>query len=97
MALRCKRSFSAYANGTPRVVRAGQLVAEDDPIVRGREDAFESVDEHLADRQAARQGAGHVEQATSDPGQPRDLTPATETTSARGTKPSGGRGRRPAK
>ncbi|MYU24757.1 hypothetical protein [Streptomyces sp. SID8352] len=69
MALRCKKSFSAYVNGAPRVVKTGQLVPDDDPIVKGRETSFESVDAHLAARRP------RVEQATADPGQPRDLTP----------------------
>lgn len=74
MALRSKRSFAAYGpTGAPRVVKAGQIVADDDPIVKGREDAFESVDAHLA-RHA------RTEQATAAPGEPRALTPPTETT-----------------
>ncbi|MDK0520386.1 hypothetical protein [Streptomyces sp. ML-6] len=68
MALRCTRSFSAYANGAPRVVRAGQLVEDNDPIVKGRETAFESVDAHLASRRP------QVEQATAEPGEQRNLT-----------------------
>ncbi|CAL9302782.1 MULTISPECIES: hypothetical protein [Streptomyces] len=83
MALRCKKSFAAYANGTPRVVKTGQLVSDDDPIVTGREANFESVDDHLAGRRP------RVEQATADPGEPRDLTPPTAVTdNAGGSKPS---------
>ncbi|MGW4950666.1 hypothetical protein [Streptomyces parvulus] len=74
MALRCKKSFSAYVSGSPRVVKTGQLVPDDDPIVKGREASFESVDAHLAARRP------RVEQATADPGQPRDLTPPTPVT-----------------
>jgi hypothetical protein len=74
MALRSKRSFAAYGpKGAPRVVKAGQIVADDDPVVKGRESAFESVDAHLARRP-------RTEQATADPGEPRALTPPTETT-----------------
>lgn len=74
MALRSKRSFAVYGpNGAPRVVKAGQIVADDDPVVKGRENAFESVDAHLARR-------ARTEQATADPGEPRALTPPTETT-----------------
>ncbi|MFE7236091.1 hypothetical protein ACFVAF_36865 [Streptomyces sp. NPDC057596] len=68
MALRCKRSFSAYVDGSLRVVRAGQLVEDDDPIVTGREASFESVDAHLAARRP------RVEQATAAPGEQRNLT-----------------------
>ncbi|MFI7394016.1 hypothetical protein [Streptomyces tendae] len=88
MALRCKRAFSAYENGRPRVVKTGQLVPDDDPIVKGREASFESVDAHLAARRP------RVEQATADPGQPRDLTPPTPVTKGDGdSKPSPRRGR----
>lgn len=85
MALRCKKSFAAYVNGTPRVVKVGALVADDDPIVKGREASFESVDAHLSARKQ------QVEQATADPGQPRDLTPptpASKTPSRRGRSSS---------
>lgn len=68
MALRCIRSFAAYSDGTPRVVRVGQLVQDDDPIVRGREGAFERVEDHL-ERRAA------VETATDEPGERREITP----------------------
>ncbi len=43
MILRCKTSFHAY--GRPTMVRAGDLVDSSDPVVRGREELFESVDE----------------------------------------------------
>ncbi|MFF8458525.1 hypothetical protein ACF06T_28805 [Streptomyces albidoflavus] len=67
MALRCTKSFAAYDGGTPRVVRVGQLVQDDDPIVRGREGAFERVEDHL-ERRAA------VETATDEPGERREVT-----------------------
>lgn len=73
MALRSKKSFATYGPGGPRVVKAGQLVADDDPIVKGRESAFESVDAHLARRPK-------VEQATADPGEPRTLSLPSEPT-----------------
>ncbi|MFJ9982564.1 hypothetical protein ACIQUD_00615 [Streptomyces globisporus] len=80
MALRCIRSFAAYVEGKPRVVKAGTLVAEDDPVVKGREASFQSIDAHLQKR-----GRG-VEAATADPGTVRTLTPPTET----GTNPGPG-------
>ncbi|CAL9665061.1 hypothetical protein SUDANB145_07119 (plasmid) [Streptomyces sp. enrichment culture] len=72
MALRSKRSFAAYGPGGPRVVKAGQIVADDDPVVKGREDAFESVDAHLARRP-------RTEQATAGPGEVRTVAPSAET------------------
>ncbi|MEU2901347.1 hypothetical protein ABZ771_00390 [Streptomyces globisporus] len=74
MALRCIRSFAAYVEGKPRVVKAGALVADDDPVVKGREVSFQSVDAHLQKR-----GRG-VEAATADPGTVRTLTPPAEPT-----------------
>ncbi|MFE9936321.1 hypothetical protein [Streptomyces hirsutus] len=88
MALRCKRAFSAYVDGRPRVVKTGQLVPDDDPIVKGREASFESVDAHLSARRQ------RVEQATADPGEPRDLTPPTPASkSASDSKTPSRRGR----
>lgn len=86
MALRCTKSFSAYVDGSPRVVRAGQLVEDDDPIVKGREASFESVDAHLAARRP------RVEQATADPGEQRNLTtPPTSAGDGKPRRPRGGR------
>ncbi|MBQ1096334.1 hypothetical protein KBY55_09580 [Streptomyces sp. b94] len=88
MALRCTKSLAVYVNGSPRVVQAGQLVQDDDPILQGRATCFESVDAHLAARRP------RVEQATADPGQPRDLTPPTPVTKDDGnSKPTPRRGR----
>lgn len=72
MALRCIRSFAAYEGGKPRVVKAGALVADNDPVVKGREGSFQSIDAHLQKR-----GRG-VEAATADPGTVRTLTPPSE-------------------
>ncbi|MFF2009168.1 hypothetical protein ACFVWY_08855 [Streptomyces sp. NPDC058195] len=83
MALRCIRSFSAYDGGVPRVVRAGQLLDDNDPIVTGRESAFESVDDHLAARRP------QVEQATAEPGEPRSLSLVDDGTPKR--RPRGSR------
>ncbi|MFB6943192.1 hypothetical protein ACFWGL_17140 [Streptomyces sp. NPDC060286] len=85
MALRCTRSFSAYIHGVPRVVRAGQLVEDDDPIVTGREASFESVDAHLAARRP------RVEQATAAPGEPRDLTPPAAESDGKTRRPRSAR------
>ncbi|MFD5041964.1 hypothetical protein ACFWNI_33480 [Streptomyces sp. NPDC058377] len=82
MALRCTRSFAAYQDGKPRVVKAGSLVADDDPVVKGREGSFQTVDAHLQRRR------GSVEAATADPGTVRTLTPPVQPLTP--PEPSGG-------
>jgi hypothetical protein len=72
--LRCKEPFSADIKGVPRVVPAGQLVDSSDPIVKGREHLFESVDAHMASRDAAPDTRAAVETATSAPGEKRSVT-----------------------
>lgn len=57
--LRCKQSF--HAIGRPVMVHRGQLFDSSDPIVRGREQLFEAVDDL-------------VEQATAAPGERRSIT-----------------------
>ncbi|MFE7753000.1 hypothetical protein [Streptomyces sp. NPDC057428] len=69
MAMRCTRSFAAYQDGKPRVVKAGSLVDDDDPVIKGREASFQTVDAHLQRQR------GGVEAATADPGTVRTLTP----------------------
>ncbi|MFG2328253.1 hypothetical protein ACGFMM_01370 [Streptomyces sp. NPDC048604] len=64
---RCKASFAVVVNGAPRVVTAGQLVDENDPIVRGREVNFEDVETYVSERKA------RVEQATAEPGERRSV------------------------
>jgi hypothetical protein len=49
-------------------MRPGQLVADDDPVIKGREHLFEDVDAFM-ERQTPR-----VEQATAEPGARRSLT-----------------------
>ncbi|WPP30037.1 hypothetical protein [Streptomyces sp. CL7] len=79
--------FTAYIDGMPRVVRAGDLVEETDPVMQGRTHLFETVEDHVAQRQPQRP---QVETATAEPGERRDLTPPA---SGRG-KPGSTRGRR---
>lgn len=57
--LTCKRGFMV-AGG--RVVRAGQTIRSDDPLVKGREHEFEPLE-------------GVVESATRAPGEKRVLPP----------------------
>lgn len=76
---RCKTPFATEVDGFTRVVTAGELVSTDDPVyTRDRRELFEDLAEHLgeqADRRARASGKG-VEQATAEPGEKRDLTPA---------------------
>ena len=67
MAMRCVAAFAAYRNGTPVVVHVGDVFADDDPLIQGKEPFFESVDSHLQRR------AG-VESATAEPGEKRALS-----------------------
>ncbi|MEU4133652.1 hypothetical protein [Streptomyces wuyuanensis] len=74
---RCKASFAVMVNGAPRVVTAGQLVDDSDPVVKGREANFEDVDTYVSERKA------RVEQATADPGEKRSVgRPAAKKTAA---------------
>ncbi len=59
----CRRGFTAAVKGgRPRVVKGGQLVAADDPVVKGREHLFAPVEDV-------------VEQATAAPGELRAVKP----------------------
>jgi len=68
--LRCLEpfAFSDHKNGVERVVRAGDLVDDKDPLVKGREHMFETVDANVA-----RVSDRSVEQATSAPGEKRSV------------------------
>lgn len=59
--LRCTSPFAVQEGAVPRVLRAGDLVDEKDPVVKGREVMFESVE-------------ATVERATSAPGERRSLS-----------------------
>lgn len=67
---RCKMSFAVQVGGAPRVVPAGTLVEDGDPILQGREAYFEDVETYVSDREASR-----VEQATAAPGEQRTVRP----------------------
>ena len=55
--LRARESFFAFVKGISRQIRAGELVKNNDPVVKGRESLFESP----------------VEQATAAPGEKRTV------------------------
>lgn len=59
-ALVAKQSFSVQAPGRDRMVRKGDVLSPDDPIVVGRESMFIEV-------------GGVVEQATAVPGERRSV------------------------
>jgi hypothetical protein len=80
---RCKTSFAAsVGGGVPRVIKAGALVQDDDPIIKGREHLFEDVDTFVQKRRA------RVEAATAEPGAQRSLSkPAKKTAAAKTAAP----------
>ncbi|WP_328941524.1 hypothetical protein OG259_07575 [Streptomyces sp. NBC_00250] len=65
---RCKAAFAANINGAPHMFTVGQLVADDHPVIKGREALFEDVETYVSDRSASR-----VEQATAAPGEKRSV------------------------
>ncbi|WP_432124057.1 hypothetical protein [Streptomyces sp. C10-9-1] len=81
---RCTSAFAAVIDGVPRVVPAGTLVEEDDPILKGRSAHFEDVDTYVSRRRRA------VEAATAEPGERRSLPPRRAAKKAAGKKPEGG-------
>ena len=70
---RAKSSFSAVIGGTPRVVTEGTLVEDGDPILRGREHLFETVETFMSDRAPQSTEKAPVEQATAEPGEKRTV------------------------
>lgn len=77
MTKRCKAAFAASVGGVPRVLRPGALVPDNDPVLKGRENLFEDVEEFL------KRKAPSVEDATSEPGARRSLTRPKKQTAAR--------------
>ncbi|RSS59789.1 hypothetical protein [Streptomyces sp. WAC01280] len=65
---RCKAAFAANINGSPHMFTVGQLVADDHPVIKGREALFEDAETYVSDRTASR-----VEQATAAPGEKRSV------------------------
>lgn len=71
---RCKAAFSAYVGGQIRMVNAGELLEESDPVIRGRDHLFEDVGTYVEQRRAdaqATQLPPTVERATAEPGEKR--------------------------
>lgn len=81
MVLRATQAFAADdSRGIPRVFTPGALVKDDDPIVKGREHLFESVE-------ATVEKSSSVERATAAPGEKRTLTtPAKPARGRRGPR-----------
>lgn len=67
-AVRVKESFSFDLDGVPQVVRAGEIMSDDDARYKGREHFFETADE------AASNATNAVETASAAPSQGRILT-----------------------
>lgn len=79
---RSKVSFAATINGVPQVVNVGRLVEDGDPLLKGREHLFETVETHMAARTSG------VEQATADPGEKRGITRARQPRKPKEQKPA---------
>lgn len=71
--LRCTAAYAVMVNGVPRVVAHDELVDSNDPIVKGREQHFETVDQHMQRRRRDRTDTAPVEQATAAPGEKRSV------------------------
>ena len=73
--LRVNEPFACNdAEGQPRVFRAGDLVASNDPVVKGREQFFtEAVAYAAAHASAIKHTAAVVEAATAAPGEKRSI------------------------
>lgn len=83
-ALRCTNPFVAYLDGVPRLVTGGELVDANDPVVQGRDQFFEPVDDYLSRR--GTKAAPTVEQATAAPGERRSRGKATKATQSPAAK-----------
>jgi hypothetical protein len=80
--VRCSKPFAMFEGKRPRVFKAGQMVDADDDVVLAYPGNFEEPDESSR-RQVrnlmAAQRRVNVEQATSAPGEVRDITPPQPT------------------
>lgn len=91
--LRAREAFACSdAQGTPRVVRPGDLFDSTDPLVTGRETLFEPVEVATQRSEAVVAGGSGVESATAAPGEKRSVSPKVSTpepkTAAKATKPA---------
>ncbi|QNJ58063.1 head-tail connector protein [Gordonia phage Bunnybear] len=78
--LRAREAFACSdAQGTPRVVRPGDLFDSTDPLVTGRETLFEPVEVATQRSEAVVAGGSSVESATAAPGEKRSVSPKVTT------------------
>lgn len=68
--LRAREGFSYDNGGVPVVLRAGRLVDEDDPAVKGREHLFEPAEDVVSRTSGV---AAAVETTTAIPGERRTI------------------------
>lgn len=82
---RCRAAFTVWnPDGMPRVVAGGDLVDDQDPILKTHGHLFEDVDAYVAER------SSQVEQATAEPGERRAVRrPARGKQAQAGDKPAG--------
>ena len=72
--LRCVEPFAVQDGNLPRVMRSGDVVESDDPIVKGHESMFEPVESFIVRRAAGTSTGTMLETATADPGEKRAVT-----------------------
>jgi hypothetical protein len=72
MVLRVKEPFSFDRDGVPVTMRHGDLVADDDPAVKGHEVHFEAAEDATT-----RTAPASVETASAVPGELRSVTRAS--------------------
>lgn len=70
--LRVREAFACHYRGVDEVFPPGRLVDSGDPVVKGREHLFESV-EVAASRESRAPLGGVVESATAAPGEKRSV------------------------
>lgn len=70
---RCREAFSVWVNGAPRVVSAGQLIEDSDPLYSTHGHLFEDVETYVSDHRPA-----GVEDASAAPGKLRHVTAPQE-------------------
>ena len=73
-----REPFAIWIDGTPRIVRRGEIVTTDDYVYKGREHLFETLDEHAAREAQQRTEMGIrsedvVERMTAAPGERREV------------------------
>lgn len=77
---RAKEAFAVVADGVPRVVRAGDLLDDRDPVVKAHKHLFEDVAAN--NKPYETRESEPTEQATAKPGEKRSAPrPSTKTVS----------------